>query len=120
MLKKGFGRIVNVASMAGTKGVGGGSAYSASKHGVLGLTKSAAIEYGAHNIRVNAVCPGFIETDMIKAVPKKILDFNTLVNPMKRLGNTKEVADTIVWLLCDESSFVNGSSMSIDGGYGNV
>jgi NAD(P)-dependent dehydrogenase (short-subunit alcohol dehydrogenase family) len=120
MLKKGFGRIVNVASMAGTKGVGGGSAYSASKHGVLGLTKSAAIEYGAHNIRVNAVCPGFIETDMIKAVPKKILDFNTLVNPMKRLGNTKEVADTIVWLLCDESSFVNGTSMSIDGGYGNV
>ena len=120
MLKKGFGRIVNVASMAGIKGVGGGSAYCASKHGVLGLTKSAAIEFGAHNIRANAVCPGFIETDLIKGVPKKILEFNTHVNPMKRVGNTKEVADTIVWLLCDESSFVNGSSMTIDGGYGNV
>ena len=120
MLKKGFGRIVNVASMAGIKGVGGGSAYCASKHGVIGLTKSAAIEYGAHNIRVNAVCPGFIETKLIEGVPKKILEFNTLVNPMKRIGNTKEVADTIAWLLCDESSFVNGTSMCIDGGYGNV
>jgi|TARA_B110000305_G_scaffold87848_1_gene99004 NAD(P)-dependent dehydrogenase (short-subunit alcohol dehydrogenase family) len=120
MLQNGFGRIVNIASMAGIKGVGGGSAYSASKHGVLGLTKSAAIEYGTHNIRVNAVCPGFIDTEMIKSVPKKILDFNTQVNPMKRIGTTKEVADTIVWLLSNESSFVNGSSMSIDGGYGNV
>lgn len=120
MLKKRFGRIVNVASMAGIKGVGGGSAYSASKHGVLGLTKSASIEYGAHNIRVNAVCPGFIETDMIKKIPSKILEFSTHINPMKRIGNTKEVADTIVWLLSNESSFVNGSSMSIDGGYGNV
>lgn len=106
--------------MAGIKGVGGGSAYSASKHGVLGLTKSASIEYGAHNIRVNAVCPGFIETDMIKKIPSKILEFSTHINPMKRIGNTKEVADTIVWLLSNESSFVNGSSMSIDGGYGNV
>ena len=120
MLKKGFGRIVNVASMAGIKGVGGGSAYCASKHGVLGLTKSAAIEFGAHNIRANAVCPGFIETDLIKGVPKKIFEFNTHVNPMKRVGNTKEVADTIVWKICDESSIVNGSSMPFDGGYGNV
>jgi NAD(P)-dependent dehydrogenase (short-subunit alcohol dehydrogenase family) len=120
MLKQGAGRIVNVASMAGIKGVGGGSAYCASKHGVLGLSKSAAIEYGSHNIRVNAVCPGFIETEMIKQVPKKILEFNTLVNPMKRVGNSKEVADSIVWLLSEESSFVNGSSMNIDGGYGNV
>ena len=120
MLKKGFGRIVNVASMAGIKGVGGGSAYCASKHGVIGLTKSAAIEYGDHNIRVNAVCPGFIETKLLEGVPKKILEFNTYVNPMKRIGNTKEVADSIVWLLCDESSFINGTSMNIDGGYGNV
>jgi NAD(P)-dependent dehydrogenase (short-subunit alcohol dehydrogenase family) len=106
--------------MAGIKGVGGGSAYCASKHGVIGLTKSAAIEYGDHNIRVNAVCPGFIETKLLKGVPKKILEFNTYVNPMKRIGNTKEVADSIVWLLCDESSFINGTSMNIDGGYGNV
>tara|TARA_B100000965_G_C19593958_1_gene759263 strand:+ start:1753 stop:2502 length:750 start_codon:yes stop_codon:yes gene_type:complete len=120
MLKKGFGRIVNVSSMAGLKGVGGGSAYSASKHGVLGLTKSAAIEYGSSNIRVNSVCPSFIDTDLIKEVPKKILEFNTKINPMKRLGTTKEVADTIVWLMSEESSFVNGHSMTIDGGYGSI
>ena len=120
MLEKGFGRIVNVSSMAGLKGVGGGSAYSASKHAVLGLTKSAAIEYGPMNIRVNAVCPGFIDTDLIKEVPKKIIEFNTKINPMKRLGKTKEVADTIVWLMSNESSFINGHLMTIDGGYGSI
>ena len=120
MLKKGFGRIVNVSSMAGLKGVGGGSAYSASKHAVLGLTKSAAIEYGPMNIRVNAVCPGFIDTDLIKEVPKKIIEFNKKINPMKRLGKTKEVADTIVWLMSNESSFINGHLMTIDGGYGSI
>ena len=120
MLEKRFGRIVNVSSMAGLKGVGGGSAYSASKHAVLGLTKSAAIEYGPMNIRVNAVCPGFIDTDLIKEVPKKIIEFNTKINPMKRLGKTKEVADTIVWLMSNESSFINGHLMTIDGGYGSI
>tara|TARA_B100000575_G_scaffold289374_1_gene291043 strand:+ start:581 stop:1330 length:750 start_codon:yes stop_codon:yes gene_type:complete len=120
MLRNRFGRIVNVSSMAGLKGVGGGASYSASKHGVIGLTKSAAIEYGDHNIRVNSVCPGFIDTKLIQKVPDKVIEFNTKINPMKRIGKTKEVADSILWLLSEKSSFVNGHSISIDGGYGSL
>lgn len=120
MLRNRFGRIVNVSSMAGLKGVGGGASYSASKHGVIGLTKSAAIEYGDHNIRVNSVCPGFIDTKLIRNVPKNVIDFNMKINPMKRIGKTKEVADSILWLLSEKSSFVNGHSISIDGGYGSL
>ena len=119
MLRNRFGRIVNVSSMAGLKGVRGGASYSASKHGVIGLTKSAAIEYGDHNIRVNSVCPGFIDTKLIQNVPKNVIDFNMKINPMKRIGKTKEVADSILWLLSEKSSFVNGHSISIDGGYGS-
>ena len=120
MLRNRFGRIVNVSSMAGLKGVGGGASYSASKHGVIGLTKSAAIEYGDHNIRVNSVCPGFIDTKLIQNVPKNVIDFNLKINPIKRIGKTKEVADSILWLLSEKSSFVNGHSISIDGGYGSL
>ena len=120
MLRNRFGRIVNVSSMAGLKGVGGGASYSASKHGVIGLTKSAAIEYGDHNIRVNSVCPGFIDTKLIQNVPKNVIDFNMKINPMKRIGKTKEVADSILWLLSEKSSFVNGHSISIDVGYGSL
>ncbi len=120
MIEQNFGRIVNVSSMAGLKGVGGGASYSASKHGVLGLTKSAAIEYGSQNIRINAVCPGFIDTDLIKKVPEKILEFNKKINPMRRLGYSNEVANTILWLLSENSSFVNGHSINIDGGYGTL
>ena len=120
MLRNRFGRIVNVSSMAGLKGVGGGASYSVSKHGVIGLTKSAAIEYGDHNIRVNSVCPGFIDTKLIRNVPKNVIDFNMKINPMKRIGKTKEVADSILWLLSEKSSFVNGHSISIDGGYGSL
>ena len=120
MLRNRFGRIVNVSSMAGLKGVGGGASYSASKHGVIGLTKSAAIEYGDHNIRVNSVCPGFIDTKLIQNVPKNVIDFNMKINPMKRIGKTEEVADSILWLLSEKSSFVNGHSISIDGGYGSL
>jgi len=120
MLRNRFGRIVNVSSMAGLKGVGGGASYSASKHGVIGLTKSAAIEYGDHNIRVNSVCPGFIDTKLIRNVPYKVIEFNKKINPMKRIGKTKEVADSILWLLSEKSSFVNGHSISIDGGYGSL
>lgn len=117
MLPKGGGRIVNVSSLAGVGGVGGGSSYAAAKHGVIGLTKTAAIEYGNYNVRVNAVCPGFIETAIIDDVPDKILEFSTKVAvPMKRIGQPNEVANTIVWLLSEESSYINGHSLFIDGG----
>jgi len=118
MLQKGGGKIVNVSSLAGLNGMPGGSAYSAAKHGVIGLTKSAAIEYGAKNIRVNAVCPGFIQTPIIDDVPQKVLDYSTKIRvPMKRIGQPQEVANSIVWLLSDDSSYINGHHLCIDGGF---
>ncbi len=118
MLPRGGGRIVNVASLAGLNGVGGGSSYAAAKHGVVGLTKSAALEYGAYNVRVNSVCPGFVQTAILDNVPAKILDYSTNVRvPMKRIGSVEEVAKAIVWLLSDESSYVNGHQLLLDGGF---
>jgi len=117
LLPQGGGSIVNVASLAGKKGVVLGAPYAAAKHGVLGLTKTAALEYGQHGIRVNAVCPSFLETDIIQPVPDKVLDFvkNHRV-PLKRLGLPEEAANTIAWLLSDQSSFVNGHGLTMDGG----
>jgi NAD(P)-dependent dehydrogenase (short-subunit alcohol dehydrogenase family) len=117
LLPQGGGNIVNVSSLAGKKGVAYGVPYSAAKHGVLGITKSAAVEYGAHNIRVNAICPSFLETDIIEPLPNEILDFITNHRvPMKRLGKPEEAADTIAWLLSDKASFVNGHALVMDGG----
>jgi NAD(P)-dependent dehydrogenase (short-subunit alcohol dehydrogenase family) len=118
MLPKGGGRIVNVASLAGLNGVGGGSSYAAAKHGVIGLTKSAAVEYGAFNVRINSVCPGFIQTSLLDNVPAEILDYSTQLRvPMKRIGTAEEVAKAIVWLLSDASSYVNGHQLLLDGGF---
>ncbi len=117
LLTQGGGNIVNVASLAGKKGVPLGSPYSASKHGVIGLTKTAALEYGAHNIRVNAICPSFIETDIINSVPKPLLDFVTEHRvALKRLGKPEEVANAIKFMLSDDSSYLNGHSLVLDGG----
>lgn len=118
MLSIGGGRIVNVASLAGIYGVPKGAHYAAAKHGVIGLTKSAAVEYGSHNIRVNAVCPGFIQTAMLNNVPQKALDYSSNLRvPLKRVGTKQEVANSIVWLLSDEASFINGEQLLIDGGF---
>jgi len=118
MLPKGFGRIVNVSSLAGVNGLGTAGDYSAAKHGVIGLTKTAALEYGAFNTRVNAVCPGFIQTNIMKDVTQKIQDYITEVRvPMKRVGRPEEVAESIVWLLSDSSSYVNGETLLLDGGF---
>ncbi len=117
MLAQGGGSMVNVASLAGLNGVGRGSSYSAAKHGVVGLTKSAAIEYGNFNIRVNAVCPGFIETAIIDQVPDQLIEFTVKTGvPLKRIGQPDEVAKVIAWLLSEDASYVNGHSMLIDGG----
>jgi NAD(P)-dependent dehydrogenase (short-subunit alcohol dehydrogenase family) len=118
MISNKSGKIVNVSSLAGLNGVRNGSHYSAAKHGVIGLTKSAAIEYGGHNIRVNSVCPGFIQTAILDDVPEKSLEFvKNLRVPMRRIGNTTEVAESILWLLSEKSSFVNGEGLLIDGGF---
>ena len=117
MLHHGGGSIVNVASLAGLGGMPGGASYCAAKHGVIGLTKTAAIEYAKLKVRVNAVCPGWTETAILEGVPKETLN-NSVTNfvPMGRLGKPDEVAETILWLLSDKASFVNGHCLTIDGG----
>lgn len=118
MLQKGGGRIVNISSLAGLNGMPMGSPYSAGKHAVIGLTKSAAIEYGKYNIRVNAVCPSFVETPILEGVPDKVLEYSTKFRvPMKRLGKPEEVAQSILWLLSEDSSYINGHSLHVDGGF---
>ncbi|MGK0390865.1 MAG: NAD(P)-dependent dehydrogenase (short-subunit alcohol dehydrogenase family) [Maribacter sp.] len=118
MLKKGGGNIVNLASLAGLNGIPGGGPYCATKHAVIGLTKTAAMEYGPANIRVNAVCPSLIETALTKDLPKEIIYYHNQIRvPLKRMGQPNEVADAIVWLLSDKSSYINGHSLYVDGGY---
>jgi NAD(P)-dependent dehydrogenase (short-subunit alcohol dehydrogenase family) len=113
------GSIVNVSSLAGIGAAPMMSAYSASKHAVIGMTKTAAAEYGKYNVRVNAVCPTVIDTPM----GRSLLDLNDQIKhtimaaiPMRRFGQPKEVADVIAWLCDDSSSFVNGQEIRIDGG----
>jgi NAD(P)-dependent dehydrogenase (short-subunit alcohol dehydrogenase family) len=119
MLVQGGGSIVNTASVAGLVGAPKMAAYSASKHAVIGLTKSAAVEYGRKNIRVNAVCPGVIRTVMferaVQADPK--LGFSVaLLHPVGRIGEAQEVAAVVLWLSSDAASFVTGHAHTVDGG----
>lgn len=123
MVKQGGGSIVNTASVAGLIGAPKMAAYSASKHAVLGLTKSAAVEYGRKNIRVNAVCPGVIRTVMydraVQADPK-VGATAAQMHPMGRIGEADEVAAAVLWLCSDASSFVTGHAHTIDGGMTSV
>jgi len=118
MLRAGGGAMVNMASILGSVGFANSSAYVAAKHGVLGLTKAAAIEYAAQNVRINAVGPGFIDTPLLS----KNLDAATLgavsgMHPIGRLGRSEEVAALTCFLLSDEASFITGSYHLVDGGY---
>jgi NAD(P)-dependent dehydrogenase (short-subunit alcohol dehydrogenase family) len=114
MLAQGSGAIVNTASAAGLVGIWGYPAYSASKHGVAGLTKTAAIEYVKAGIRVNAVCPGFIATPMVRGMSADEGAPQTVV-PAGRLGTPEEVAEAVVWLCSDRASYVTGHMMAVDG-----
>ncbi len=119
MLEQGRGSIVNVASAAGLVGLRNGSAYTASKHGVIGLTRAAALEYARRSIRINAVCPGFTNTPMVGSMVElnpRMAETTVNANPMKRLGTPDEVAQAILWLCSDDSSFVTGHALSVDGG----
>lgn len=119
MLKNGGGVIVNMASVLGLVGFAGSPAYVAAKHGVIGLTKNVAIEYGKQNIRANAVCPGFVETHITQELTseKECYDFLVKKHPMGRLGKVDEVVDLVLWLSSDRASFCNGSHYTVDGGY---
>ena len=119
MLKQGSGAIVNTASQLGLVGLRNRSVYSASKHGVIGLTKTAAIEYAAQGIRVNCIGPGATETNMtqaVRSVPDLLAEV-TARHPIGRLGRPEEIAEAIVWLSSDAASFVTGHPMVADGGY---
>ncbi|HEY9557637.1 MAG TPA: SDR family NAD(P)-dependent oxidoreductase [Acidimicrobiales bacterium] len=119
MRDAGAGSIVNVASAAGRIGVAGLAAYSASKHGVIGLTRSAALEVARAGIRVNAVCPGSVRTPMLRGFvgdDEAALDAMGRSAPMRRLGESTEIAQAIVWLLSDAASYVTGETLSPDGG----
>jgi NAD(P)-dependent dehydrogenase (short-subunit alcohol dehydrogenase family) len=119
MLKQGAGAIVNNASIAGLVGMRGGPAYSASKGGVIQLTRTAALEYAKSGIRVNAVCPGFIATPMTEAHSANNPDLEPWIRkiqPMGRLGTADEIAEAVVWLCSEAASFVTGQALAIDGG----
>ncbi len=116
MLASGGGAIVNMSSVAGQVGGPVGVAYYASKHGVIGATKAAAIEFSAKGIRVNAVCPAIIETEMADAFPPTMHDMLIAAHPIGRFGKADEVAQTVLFLCSDKASFITGHALAIDGG----
>ena len=112
------GVIVNNASVLGKVGFENSSAYCAAKHGVIGLTKTAAIENGESDVRVNAICPGFIETELLKeSLDEEMRKQVEELHPVKRLGSPNEIADAVAYLCSDRASFVNGEAFNVDGGY---
>jgi NAD(P)-dependent dehydrogenase (short-subunit alcohol dehydrogenase family) len=119
MLRSGGGVIVNTSSGAGVKGFKGQAAYASAKHGVIGLTKSAALDYASQNIRINAVCPGIIETSMMDRFTEGTTEGRERViaqEPVGRMGKPQEIAAAVVWLCSDSAAFVIGHAMVIDGG----
>lgn len=117
MLRFGGGAIVNVASVMGQVAGLGLSPYVASKHGVIGLTKAAAIDYAQQGIRVNSVGPGYIDTPMLAQKDKQVLERLAALHPMGRLGKTEEIAEIIIWLCSERASFVTGAYYPVDGGF---
>lgn len=116
MVRQGSGAIVNTSSLAGLVGSPGLGAYVASKHGVVGLTKTAAVEYAEQEIRINAVCPAAIRTPMMDRLEPEVQEELMAPQAIKRFGETNEVAEAVVWLCSDRSSFVTGVAMPVDAG----
>ncbi len=117
MVAQGGGAIVNTASIAGLIGLPTSSAYVAAKHGVVGLTKTAALEYAGDNVRVNAVCPGYIETNMTKDTMQRRGEQIMAMVPFHRMGKPEEIAEMVVWLCSERASYVSGAAYNVDGGY---
>jgi NAD(P)-dependent dehydrogenase (short-subunit alcohol dehydrogenase family) len=117
MLAQGGGAIVNTASIAGLIGLQTSCAYVAAKHGVIGLTKTAALEYAEAGIRVNAVCPGFIKTRMTEETMRRRGETILAQIPVKRMGGPEEIAEMVVWLCSDRASYITGAAYNVDGGW---
>ena len=120
LLQTGGGAIVNISSIAGLVGFSGIPAYVSSKHGINGLTKTAALEYASQGIRLNVVCPGAIQTPMIdRFVAEGSEQRKELVaqHPLGRLGRPEEVAEAVVWLCSEKASFITGQALAVDGGF---
>ncbi len=120
MLKHHKGVIINCASVAGLVGFYGSPAYVASKHGVIGLTKTAALEYVKEGIRINAVCPGIIDTPMIERVTKKEKEVEkqfVKMEPIGRFGTAEEIANAVIWMCSEDASFITGHPLVVDGGF---
>lgn len=118
MIKQRSGRIINMSSVVGVIGNGGQLNYCASKAGVIGMTKSLAREIGSRGITVNAVAPGFIETDMTDALDEKMKEQALSQVPLKRMGKVEEIAETVAFLVSDKAAYITGQTIQVDGGMG--
>jgi NAD(P)-dependent dehydrogenase (short-subunit alcohol dehydrogenase family) len=120
MLKRGYGAIVNTSSVAGLVGQPGAAAYCAAKHGVIGLTRAASLEYAKSKIRINAICPGLVPTALVEKLAAERPDLvNSVIAtiPMGRAGRPEEIAEAVVWLCSDAASYISGHVMPVDGGF---
>ncbi|AWM31862.1 SDR family NAD(P)-dependent oxidoreductase [Hymenobacter nivis] len=117
MLKQGAGSIINMSSILGQVGTPTLAGYATAKHGVVGLTQTAAIEYAAQGIRINAVGPGYIDTPLLSGFSAEAKQELVALHPIGRLGRSEEVAELVIWLSSDKASFVTGSYYPVDGGY---
>ena len=121
MREKGFGRIVNISSVNGQAGQAGQTNYASTKAGMIGFTKSLALETANKGITVNCVAPGYIDTEMVQAVPQDIL--NKIIKskiPLGRLGKPEEIAEAVLYLVKDDSGFITGTTLNVNGGQYNV
>lgn len=117
MIESGGGSIVNTSSILGIVGDANALPYVAAKHGVSGMTKSAALHYAAQGVRINSVHPGYIDTPLLDGLPRDVYDALVNLHPIGRLGSSEEVATLVLFLLSDEASFITGSQHLVDGGY---
>ncbi|MEO9623042.1 MAG: 3-oxoacyl-ACP reductase FabG, partial [Lentilitoribacter sp.] len=115
MIENNYGRIINTSSVVGLTGNFGQTNYAATKSGVIGMTKTLARELGKHQITVNAVAPGFIATDMVKAMPGKVIEMMISKTPLGRLGEPEDIANAYVFLASEDAAFVTGAVLSVDG-----